>query len=80
LGVITDGDLRRQLEKGVDIYQLYVHDVMTKSPKSTTMGQLAVDALKTMKEFNVSCLPVLNGDEICGTIRLQDIIGIGIFL
>jgi arabinose-5-phosphate isomerase len=80
LGVITDGDLRRQLEKGVDIYQLYVHDVMTRSPKSTTMGQLAVDALKTMKEFNVSCLPVLNGVEICGTIRLQDIIGIGIFL
>ncbi|MCK9627026.1 MAG: KpsF/GutQ family sugar-phosphate isomerase [Bacteroidales bacterium] len=80
LGVITDGDLRRQLEKGVDIYHLFVYDVMTKSPKTTTKGQLAVDALKIMKEHNVSCLPVLNEEGICGTIRLQDIIGIGIFL
>ncbi len=80
LGVITDGDLRRQLEKGVDIYHLYVFDIMTKSPKTITTQQLAVDALKIMKKFDISCLPVLNGDEICGTIRLQDIISIGIFL
>lgn len=79
-GVITDGDLRRLLEKGVDIYNLEINDVMTKSPKSTTIGQLAVVALKTMKELNITCLPVLNGNEICGTIRLQDIIGVGIVL
>lgn len=78
LGVITDGDLRRQLEKGVDIYSLKVEDIMTKSPITIQQGELAIDALNLLKKKNVSCLPVLLGTKIVGTIRLQDIIGIGI--
>ena len=78
LGVITDGDLRRQLEKGVDVYKLKVEDIMSKFPSTISREMLAVDALKVMKEKNISCLLVTKGNRAIGTIRLQDIIGVGI--
>lgn len=78
LGVITDGDLRRQLEKGADIYTLQVEEVMTKTPAIISTGKLAVEALNVLKKKNISCLPVLDGNKVIGTIRLQDIIGVGI--
>lgn len=78
-GVLTDGDLRRQLEKGVNIYDLNVKDMMTHTPKTIESGKLAVEALKLMKEKNVNCLPVLdeNGKPV-GTIRWHDIVHAGI--
>lgn len=78
LGIITDGDLRRQLEKGVDVYSLKVEDIMSRNPSVIPDGKLAVDALKIMKQKNISCLLVGDGNKAIGTIRLQDIIGIGI--
>lgn len=78
LGVITDGDLRRQLEKGVDVYSLSVEDIMTKKPQTIASEKLAVVAMNKMKEKNVSCLPVVDDGKVVGTIRLQDIIGVGI--
>ncbi len=79
-GIITDGDLRRQLEKEADVYSLSVEDMMTKSPVTITEDKLAVEALKIMKEKNITCLPVIKKDKAVGIIRLQDIIGIGIVL
>jgi len=78
LGIITDGDLRRQLEKGVDVYNLKVEDIM--SPHPTTMGKekLAIEALKLLKEKNISCLIVTEAEKAIGMIRLQDIVGVGI--
>lgn len=78
LGVITDGDLRRQLERGVNVYDLQVHDVMTTSPVVIQSGKLAVEALNVMRNKNISCLPVVRGSRAVGTIRLQDIVGVGI--
>lgn len=78
VGIITDGDLRRQLEIGVDIYSLYVQDIMTKKPITIEIGKLAVDALNILKRKNISCMPVLSDDKVVGMIRLQDIINIGI--
>lgn len=78
LGVITDGDLRRQLEKGVDIYALHVEDMMTKNPITIQNDRLAIEALKMMKEYNISCIPVLSHQKLIGTIKLQDIIHVGI--
>ncbi len=77
-GVITDGDLRRQLEQGANIYELTVENVMTKNPIVMQSDKLAVEALKVLKENNISCMPILSGNEIVGTIRLQDIIHNGI--
>ena len=78
LGIITDGDLRRQLEKGADIYDMKVEDVMTTTPQVITGDRLAVEALHRMKDKNISCLAVVSGKKAVGIIRLQDIVGIGI--
>lgn len=78
MGIITDGDLRRQLEKKADIYNLSVGDVMTKKPHTIGSKRMAVEALNILKEMNVSCMPVVSDGKPIGTIRLQDIIGAGI--
>ena len=78
IGIITDGDLRRQLEKGVDIYSLKVEDIMTCRPKTISKDKLAIEALNVMKAKNISCLVVVENEKAIGTIKLQDIIGVGI--
>ena len=77
-GIITDGDLRRQLQKNVDIYSKSVREVMTVSPKTISGESLAVKALSIMKGENISCLIVADGNKPQGIIRLQDIVGVGI--
>ena len=78
LGIITDGDLRRQLEKRSDIYSMQVETVMTTKPVVITEDKLAAEALRIMKERNITCLPVLKCEKVVGMIRIQDIIGVGI--
>ena len=78
LGIITDGDLRRQLEKGVDVYSMKVEEIMSRNPHVIEPDKLAIEALKIMKENNVSSLLVAEEGKCIGTVRLQDIIGIGI--
>lgn len=78
LGIITDGDLRRQLEKGADVYSMKVEDIMTMNPAIIVKEKLAIDALNIMKMRNISCLIVTEDCKAVGTIRLQDIIGVGI--
>lgn len=78
VGVITDGDLRRQLEKKVNIYELKVKVVMSKNPIVVSKDMLAVDALKVLKEYNISGMPVCEYDKVIGTVRIQDIISVGI--
>ena len=78
LGIITDGDLRRQLEKGADIYHLYAKEVMSANPSIINPDSLAIDALRIMKEKNISCLIAAKDNKSEGIIRLQDILGMGI--
>ena len=78
LGIITDGDLRRQLEKSADIYGMKVEEIMSSNPFTVEKDRLAIDALKIMKDKNISCLIVTENAKAIGTIRLQDIIGVGI--
>lgn len=78
VGVITDGDLRRQLEKKASIYELSVKDVMSREPFVARPDMLVVDALNVLKEHNISAMPVCINKKVVGTIRLQDIINAGI--
>jgi arabinose-5-phosphate isomerase len=81
LGVVTDGDLRRQLEKGADVYGLIVNDIMTETPIILSEENMAIEALQILKENNVSSAPVVDGQgEVVGTIRLRDILNKGIVL
>jgi arabinose-5-phosphate isomerase len=78
VGIITDGDLRRQLEKGADIYKLKVGQVMTKKPIAISADKLAIDALNIMSLNNIVSIPVVENDRVVGMIKLQDITSVGI--
>lgn len=78
-GIITDGDLRRMLERGVDVYSESVDNVMTKRPKWIDSREMAVNALQVMSDFRITCMPVLNEQKkVVGTILMQDIFKAGI--
>lgn len=78
IGVITDGDLRRQLMNGADIYSMQASDIMSTSPKTVKRNILAVDALNIMKELKISCLVVEEQSKPIGIIMLRTIIEKGI--
>ncbi len=78
VGVITDGDLRRMLEKHTDFKELKAVDIMTAHPKTIQKNRLAVDALSIMKENNITQLPVLAGEKYVGVVHLHDILKEGI--
>lgn len=80
LGAITDGDLRRMLEKNPEYAHLTAKDVMTSNPKTINVNALALDALNLMKQKNITNLFVVNDqDEYLGVIHIHDLIREGIF-
>ena len=78
LGIITDGDLRRMLMNNPRLDQIKASDIMTKNPKHVEPGALVVDALETMRRFNITQLPVVEAGKYKGVIHLHDIIKEGI--
>ncbi|MEY3687338.1 MAG: hypothetical protein RIR84_179 [Bacteroidota bacterium] len=78
LGVITDGDLRRMLEKDIDIEHKKAKDIMSKEPKTIAPDALAVDALDRMRKNNITQLIVKTGEEYAGVIHLHDLIKEGL--
>lgn len=78
-GIITDGDLRRMLDKNVDVYHEIVDNLMTKDPKTIDYREMAVNALQTMSDKKITCMPVVDEDEkLIGTVMMQDIFKAGI--
>lgn len=79
LGIITDGDLRRMLERGTDVYNETIDNVMTKEPKWIDVREMAVNALQIMTDLHITGMPVLNENkEVTGTILMQDIYKAGL--
>ncbi len=79
VGFITDGDLRRLIEKKVDFYNETVDNFMIKSPLKTTEDVLAVQALNFIREHRINNLPVVDENNILvGTLTWQMIIRAGI--
>jgi arabinose-5-phosphate isomerase len=78
LGIITDGDLRRMLEKTSSFNDLTAKDIMTPNPKRTVSDQLAVTALEQMKKDNISQLVVEQDGKYAGIIHLHDLVKEGI--
>ena len=78
-GIITDGDLRRMLEKGVDVYNESIDHVMTKTPKYIDYREMAVNALQIMSDLRITSMPVLDeNNKVVGSILMQDIFKAGI--
>ncbi len=78
LGIITDGDLRRMLEKNPDLAALKARDIMTHNPKCIQKDEFAVKALQQMQENNITQLVVLDGEKIAGFVHLHDLLKEGI--
>jgi len=78
VGVITDGDLRRMIEKHNDFRQLKAYDVMTKHPLTVDQDELVVGALELMRKNNITQLPVVSENKYVGVIHLHDILREGI--
>ena len=77
-GIITDGDLRRMLEKGDSFEVLKAEDIMSPNPVTVEENILAVDALDIMKARSISQLIVVNEKVYKGVIHIHDIIKEGI--
>lgn len=77
-GVVTDGDLRRMMEKFSSFEELTAKDVMSIHPKIIDESELAINALKIMKEFNITQLIVTKNEDYSGVIHLHDLLKEGI--
>jgi arabinose-5-phosphate isomerase len=78
LGIITDGDLRRALEKGAGIYEFRARDLMTLDPLTIRDDRTAAEALEIMEEKLITGLAVLDDkNQLTGIIHLHDLLGRG---
>ena len=74
LGVFTDGDLRRLIEKGADLRQLKACDVMHANPHTIRVGALAVEAAEMMEQRRItSILVVDDAGRLCGALNTNDL-------
>ncbi|OQP50505.1 D-arabinose 5-phosphate isomerase [Niastella yeongjuensis] len=79
LGIITDGDLRRMLEKNIPLDSVTAREIMTLNPKTITADALAVEALDRLRKFDINQLVVVaDDDSYLGFIHLHDLIREGL--
>jgi len=81
IGVITDGDLRRALEKFEDLLNRKAYEIMTKNPKWILKDELAAKALETMERYSITSLFVFDKDsnrKPVGIIHLHDLLKAGV--
>jgi arabinose-5-phosphate isomerase len=78
-GIITDGDLRRLLERTLDIKDLRAKDIMTNNPKVMKENYLASFALQQMENFKITTLIITDDiNKPIGIIHLHDLINLGL--
>lgn len=78
-GVITDGDLRRFLEKGNSLAKAQAKDLGSRSPKTIQADALAAKALQTMEQFSITSLVVVDErNRLTGVIHLHDLLKHGV--
>lgn len=78
IGIITDGDIRRMMQKYDDVDPLIAKDIMSKAPKTIEFDSLAADAFKIMKDHNITQILVVENSIYQGVIHLHDILREGI--
>ncbi|ELR71406.1 Arabinose 5-phosphate isomerase [Fulvivirga imtechensis AK7] len=79
LGIITDGDLRRAMEKDADFKALSARAIMSTGPKTVNKGDFAVKALNIMQQNSISQVVVLDDqNKVAGFVHLHDLLREGI--
>ncbi|HAQ27148.1 MAG TPA: D-arabinose 5-phosphate isomerase, partial [Pseudomonas sp.] len=78
-GVFTDGDLRRTLDKGIDVRQAQIDQVMTARGKTATADMLAAEALKIMEDNKINALVVIDEqNRPIGALNMHDLLRAGV--
>lgn len=77
-GIITDGDLRRMMERVDDISKLLAADIMSGHPKAISVDSLAVDGFVMMKKHSITQLLVMDGNRYKGVVHIHDMMREGI--
>jgi len=79
LGVFTDGDLRRVIDRKMDIHQAKIQDVMTVNGKTISSGMLAAEALQLMERYKITALLVTNdAKQALGVLHMHDLLMAGV--
>jgi arabinose-5-phosphate isomerase len=79
LGVFTDGDLRRVLDRQIDVHRTTMRQVMTSPGKSVTAGELAAEAAYLMDKHKITALPVVDSNgALLGALNVHDLLRAGV--
>lgn len=78
LGIITDGDLRRMLQRGGDLTGICARDILSPSPRHIGPDALAVDALTLLRQHSITQLLVLEEGRYLGMVHLHDLVREGL--
>lgn len=78
VGIITDGDLRRMLQKTLNIQSLIASDIMTVNPKTIGKDEFAVVAFNLMRNHNITQLVAMDGEKIAGFVHIHELMKEGI--
>jgi len=78
VGIITDGDLRRMLEKSDTIQNITARDIMTQNPKTIGPSEMAVNALDLMRRNSITTLVVAEDGRYLGIVHLHDLVKEGL--
>ena len=77
-GIITDGDLRRMIEKNADYNKMKASQIMSKNPKTIQQEELAVNALQLMRECNITQIIVMKKQQYAGMMHVHDLLREGL--
>jgi arabinose-5-phosphate isomerase len=79
VGIYTDGDLRRTLDRGADVHRTGIAECMTRRFTHVTPGLLAAEALRLMEDLKINGLPVLDADgRPVGALNMHDLLRAGV--
>ncbi|KLV06382.1 KpsF/GutQ family sugar-phosphate isomerase [Photobacterium ganghwense] len=77
-GIFTDGDLRRLLDKRIDIHNTAIGDVMTRNPATISADVLAAEGLKMMEDRKINGLLVTDAGKLVGALNMHDLLKAGV--
>jgi len=79
VGIFTDGDLRRALNRGVDVYNAKITEVMTQNPKTTRADRLAAETVQLMRSLKINGLFVVDeNNRVLGALNMHDLFRAGV--
>jgi arabinose-5-phosphate isomerase len=78
-GIFTDGDLRRVLDRGLDVHKTRMKDVMNGSCRTIHADALAVEAVHLLEQFKINALLVVNpAGQVVGALNIHDLLRAGV--